>query len=99
MISNSIFRLLRLAILSGFILIPISRAPAAAIWTNANSGLWRDSINWAAGNLPSFSGVYVTNAGSKTVTIDAATPAGNLIIGSLNIWAATNATNRIRSAT
>ena len=95
MIRNSIFRLLRLAILSGIILIPILRAPAAAIWTNANSGLWRDSINWAVGNLPSLSGVYVTNAGSKTVTIDAATPAGNLTIGSLNIWAATNATNRV----
>ena len=95
MISNSILRLLRLAILAGFIALPTLRAPAAAIWTNANSGLWRDSINWAVGNLPSLSGVYVTNAGSKTVTIDAATPAGNLTIGSLNIWAATNATNRV----
>ena len=70
-------------------------ASAAAIWTNAASGLWRDAENWFAGNLPSLGGVYVTNAGSKTVTLDALTPSGNLSINSLNIWAAPNFTNTL----
>ncbi|HEU0011894.1 MAG TPA: hypothetical protein VFT34_18915, partial [Verrucomicrobiae bacterium] len=70
-------------------------ASAAAIWTNAASGLWRDAENWSGGNLPSLGGVYVTNAGSKTVTIDALTPSGNLSINSLNIWAAPNFTNTL----
>jgi len=48
-----------------------------------------------AANLPSLGGVYLTNAGTKTVTIDALTPGKNLAINSLNIWASTNTTNTL----
>jgi hypothetical protein len=70
-------------------------APAAAIWSSPASGFWRESANWLNGNLPSLGGVYVTNAGTKTVTIDAGTPAANLFINSLNVWAPPNATNTL----
>ena len=74
----------------------LGNAHAAAIWTNSVSGFWHDSTNWAAGNLPSLSsGVYITNSGAKTVTLNAATPLDKLAIGSLNIWAPTNGSTRV----
>ena len=75
--------------------VSANAAFGAAIWTNASSGFWRDAINWSAGNLPSLGGVYISNATTKTVTIDSLTSANNLAINSLNVWAPTNATNTL----
>jgi T5SS/PEP-CTERM-associated repeat protein len=56
-------------------------------WINSGSGYWKDGANWSAGRAPhSESGsTYITNANSKTVTMDALTPATNLTINSLTI--------------
>jgi T5SS/PEP-CTERM-associated repeat protein len=56
-------------------------------WINSGSGFWKDGANWSAGRAPhSESGsTYITNANSKTVTMDAMTPATNLTINSLTI--------------
>jgi hypothetical protein len=71
---------------------------AAAIWTNLNSGLWRDSVNWSGGQAPhlGLGSTYITNAGSKTVTVDSATPATNLFVNSLTLAAPGGGTNTLR---
>ncbi len=94
---RSLSRTNRLCLAICFLLpAPFSSVQAAAIWTNSASGLWHGPVNWAAGNLPSFSsGTYVTNAGSKSVTLNAATPQNNLTIGSLNIWAPASGSNHV----
>lgn len=63
-------------------------------WTNTASGLWADASNWVPG-APSNSAVYITNALSKTVTIDAATPAGNLNNQNLYLWSPGSAINTL----
>ena len=69
----------------------------AAIWTNLNDGLWRIPTNWNGGNPPriSLGSTYITNSGTKTVTIDAETPITNLFINGLNVWAPAGATNTL----
>ena len=66
-------------------------------WTNSVSGLWRDAANWST-NLPpnsTFNFNLITNAGTKTVTIDAATPATNLSIQRLTVSAPAGSTNTL----
>lgn len=70
---------------------------AAAIWTNSAGGFWRDATNWSANRAPFLGSgsTYLTNAGVKTVVIDAATPLTNLFVNGLNLWAPTNSTNTL----
>jgi hypothetical protein len=57
-------------------------------WVNPTSGKWETAANWSAG-APSLadSANLITNANPKTVTIDGATPAGNLTISNLTVTA------------
>jgi hypothetical protein len=72
---------------------------AAAIWNKTNAiGYWRHGTNWSSSpNAPTLAsgGTYVTNLATKTVIVDPDTPATNLIINSLNVWAPVNATNTL----
>ena len=74
-----------------------ARAATTNRWTNSISGLWRVGTNWSAAQPPSasFDHIAITNAGTKTVTLDAATPAGNLSVNSLRIGAPTGSTNTL----
>src|SRR5438552_10580335 len=61
-----------------------SRIQAATTnsWTNTVSDLWRTGTNWSSNQPPNstFMFILITNANTKTITIDAATPATNLTI-------------------
>ncbi len=66
----------------------------AKIWESPVSGAWGDATNWSGSLAPdSTSAVWITNANSKTVTIDATTPANNLTISSLVVGADPGSTN------
>jgi hypothetical protein len=69
----------------------------AATWTNFNSGFWKDGANWLFGRVPSSGSgaTYITNANTKTVTIDVLTPSTNLTINSLTISGQGSGTNTL----
>ncbi len=72
-------------------------ATTTNIWTNSVSGLWSASANWSS-NLPpstSFDVIQIANTGTKTVTIDAATPVANLSVRSIQISAPNGFTNTL----
>ena len=56
-------------------------------WTNtASTGLWHDATKWSLGIAPTnIHNVFLTNATTKTVTVNAATPAINRTINSLTL--------------
>jgi type IV secretory pathway protease TraF len=58
-------------------------APAGqAYWINASGGNWNDPANWLAGSIPvSTDTVFITIAGTYTVTLDQATTVEGLRIG------------------
>src|SRR5947209_11133421 len=66
-------------------------------WTNSISGMWQTATNWSSNQPPnsSFTYILITNANTKTVTIDATTPATNLSIQRLVISAPTGSTNTL----
>ncbi len=66
-------------------------------WIAGSSGWWRTGGNWSSNAAPdsSFSLVLITNAASKTVTVDAATPSANLGIQKLTVSAPSGATNTL----
>jgi hypothetical protein len=66
-------------------------------WTATGSGLWRVATNWSASQVPSssFDPTTIGNAGTKTVTVDAATPAANLSLQGLTISAPNGSTNTL----
>ncbi len=66
-------------------------------WTDAGSGFWTNAASWSLAAAPSNNpNVNIVNAGSKTVTIDAGTPAGNLTITNLAVYStAFGATNTL----
>src|SRR5258708_39868025 len=65
-------------------------------WTSSSSGFWADTNNWSGNSTPiDTSAVLITNANTKTVTIDAATPAVNLTIASLKLYAPARSTNTL----
>src|SRR5438093_1382787 len=80
-------------------LAPATGAFAATTnrWTNSVSGLWRTGANWSSNVAPisTFALILITNAISKTVTVDAATPATNLTIQTLTLSAPAGATNTL----
>ncbi|HLP77837.1 MAG TPA: hypothetical protein VK327_13070, partial [Candidatus Paceibacterota bacterium] len=69
-------------------------------WINASSGFWSTPANWSQNAIPDGSSgldpTQITNAGTKTVTIDSATALGNLSLRGLIISAPIGATNTLR---
>jgi len=67
------------------------------IWTNNANGLWSTDLNWSSNQAPNFTFnlILITNANSKTVTVDAATPSTNLTIQSLTLSAPPGSTNTL----
>jgi T5SS/PEP-CTERM-associated repeat protein len=65
----------------------LNESSGAAIWTNRNDGLWQQGANWSGGLAPhlGLGSTFITNANSKTVTVEAATPVTNLFINSLTL--------------
>jgi hypothetical protein len=78
----------------------VTAAGRTNIWTNSIGGKWENGTNWSL-SVPPFVGqslVLITNAGSKTVTNDAATASGfpsTLTVSNLTISAPAGATNRL----
>src|SRR6266850_7741587 len=66
-------------------------------WINSTDSLWRITTNWSAALLPSssFDYILITNAPTKTVTVDSSTAAINLSIRGLTVSAPTGFTNRL----
>ena len=80
-------------LLATILSVPINLS-AQKVWTSPGSGSWMDTNNWSGHSAPvDTSAVLITNANTKTVTIDAGTSAGNLTIASLEISAPAGFTN------
>ncbi len=67
-------------------------------WTNTGDGFWQDATNWSAG-APSItqSALLITNAGTKTATIDGTTTnfPGTLTISNLTVTAPVGSANTL----
>lgn len=76
----------------------ICAARAQNRWINSGSGLWQVGSNWSAGAPPGSATTLtlITNANTKTVTIDAATPAANLALLKLTVSAPPGSTNTLQ---
>jgi len=74
-----------------------SFAATTDLWTNSASGLWGTALNWSSNQAPNsiLNLILITNANSKTVTVDAATPSTNLTIQSLTLSAPSGSTNTL----
>src|SRR6266404_4655291 len=82
------------ALIYGLLLAAGDNARAQKRWTSPTSGFWADTNNWSGNSAPiDTSTVLITNANTKTITIDAASPATNLTIASLKIYAPAGSTN------
>ncbi len=72
--------------------------PAPNSWTNAAGGKWEMAVNWSLG-APNISqpGLMITNANTKTVTIDAVTTntPGAMTINTLTVSAPPGTTNTL----
>jgi uncharacterized repeat protein (TIGR03803 family)/T5SS/PEP-CTERM-associated repeat protein len=69
-------------------------------WTNAASSKWETATNWLLGKAPSVSdgADFVTNANTKTVTIDATTAAsypGTMTVNNLTLSGPSGSTNTL----
>lgn len=87
----------RLLIYSSCLAQAVAAAGADNVWTNSSSGPWGEgSTNWSLGRAPDASdAVFLTNAASKTVTVDPSTPATNLTVSRLTLSAPLGATNTL----
>jgi len=92
-------RWMRLIIVTGlFVAGALDLHAQTNIWTNTASGFWTNTVGyWSLPHAPTNTDVidYITNALSKTVTIDANTPVGNLTISNLTIKGCSGATNTL----
>jgi T5SS/PEP-CTERM-associated repeat protein len=89
-------RLIGAVLVHGLLLAFACNATAQKIWTSPSSGFWGDTNNWSGHSAPiDTSSVIISNANTKTVTIDAATPAANLTIASLKLSAPGGSTNTL----
>jgi len=71
-------------------------APTAISWISAGSGKWEESFRWDVGRAPIPRDlVSITNAASKSVTMDGATPVSTLLISNLTLRAPGSATNTL----
>lgn len=68
-------------------------------WTNSASSPWQISTNWSLAIAPNNSAgvdpTQITNAGIKTVTINAATSSATLLLGSFTLSAPTDSANTL----
>ena len=72
------------------------KASAEKIWRSPTDGFWADGTNWSGGLPPDITAfLQITNAGTKTVTIDAATPAASLTVQMLTMSAPPGQTNTL----
>lgn len=96
-IMNSFLRLFKLLLVS--LIFNAAPLQAAEIWTNPQSGFWHVTNNWSGGLIPtSGSTVQITNAGTKTVTLNAETAAENRTVTRLTLSAPSGFTNTLRIA-
>ncbi len=71
-------------------------ARADNVWTNSLGGFWHITNNWSGGLLPtSSSTVQITNSGTKTVSVDSATPLANLAANRIFLNAPIGSTNTL----
>ena len=87
-----------IVLLSALVVLgPSGFAQTTNRWTNSISGLWSASSNWSAALPPStsFDVIQIANTGTKTVTIDAATPVANLSVRSIQVSAPSGFTNTL----
>ncbi len=93
------FRKLVLVCSAGFLWAGLSAQAAPNNWTNSLSALWRSSTNWSLAVVPNSDSAVdptqITNAVTKTVTIDSATAATNLLVLGLTVSAPAGATNTL----
>lgn len=89
--------LLPLLLFLGLLGIVPARGQSTNAWTSGVSGLWHNPANWSLGQAPTFTNSFVTitNFNSKVVTADATTPAANLVLRNLSIWAFQNRQNTL----
>lgn len=86
---------------SGLLVLSLAGIPgfAASIdqWNISGAGLWSIGANWSSNRPPdsTFTLILITNASSKTVTVDATTPATNLAIQRLTVSAPTGSANTL----
>ena len=67
--------------------------------SSSTTGLWQNSSSWSLGAPPATAnqtGIFVTNAVSKTVTINSSTPAGNMTINDLTVKAPVGVVNTLQ---
>src|SRR6266446_1437284 len=96
---NALPRWLSTACLASLLLTLTASVHADQIWLSPTNGLWRDGTHWSGGAPPggtNVTTVWITNAGSKVVTIDAATPSTNLLVTRLSLWAPIGSTNTLQ---
>src|SRR5437016_1553935 len=69
---------------------------AEKVWTNVVSGFWQDGTNWTGHTPPDIAAfLQITNDNTKTVTINAQTPAAELTVQMLTLSAPPGATNTL----
>lgn len=80
------------------VLLPLTslQVRAEKIWTNAVSGLWQDGTNWTGHTPPNVTSfIQITNDQTKTITINALTPASTMTVQMLRLNAPIGATNTL----
>src|SRR6267142_80949 len=77
-----------------------SFAASMDLWNNSSSGLWSSASNWSSNQPPdsTFALILITNANTKTVTVDATTPSTNLAIQRMTISAPVGSLNTLALA-
>src|SRR5689334_5758615 len=102
MIKYFIFHATRFLSLIAVLCLSDLRGLAASmdVWSNSTAGLWSIGSNWSSNRPPdsTFTLVMITNAGTKTVTLDATTPPANLAIQRLTISAPAGSANTLALA-
>src|SRR5437867_2346857 len=86
------------AALGAFILLVTNNLPAQKLWTSPTNGLWREGTNWSGGTPPATTNittVFIGNANTKVITIDAVTSSSNLTVGRVNLWGTNNGNNSL----
>jgi len=74
-----------LAIISLFLAAICHARAATVVWTNTAGGNWNNTNNWSPNTVPaSGDTVLITNAGTYTVTLNAAATLAGLTVGGTN---------------
>ena len=74
----------------------LSSARAEKVWTNVVSGFWQDGTNWTGHTPPDITAfLQITNDNTKTVTINAQTPAAELTVQMLTLSGPPGVTNTL----